>query len=268
MKSVVVDLRTEESYAAGHVEGAYSFPWGNIQIDSCGFPPRDVALTAVCDEAIGLDTVEVYLRRFCFASLEVRRLRATEKLVPEVPQGTCWSPNPFLSEVLPEIEAANGGPSFALDVGSGAGRDMVYLASRGWSVAGIENRVRLIRQGVALSKKHCVGGRVLYIHCDLKKTFPIKSKGPDLLHVCRFLHRPSLAKLLQLPRKGGFLVYSHFLDGCQKTEVGRPSSTNGFFLRGELRQLLLDCGYAILLERETLLSDERPFVHILARREK
>ncbi|RNF04280.1 type 11 methyltransferase [Trypanosoma conorhini] len=266
MKRVVVDLRAKESYAAGHVEGAFSFPWEDIRVDSCGLPPRDVELTAICDDAIDLDRVGEYLNRFRFASLEVRRLRVTETLVREVPQGMCWSPNPFLSEALPGIEAANGGPSFALDVGSGTGRDMVYLATRGWSVAGIENRARLIEQGVALSKKHGVGGRVLYLHCDLKKKFPIRSEGPDLLHVCRFLHRPSLMMLLRLPRRGGFLVYSHFLDGCQATDAGHPSTINGFFLRGELRQALLGAGYSVLLERETELPDKRPFVHVLARR--
>ncbi|KAF8283748.1 putative methyltransferase domain containing protein [Trypanosoma cruzi] len=266
MKRVVIDLRPKESYAEGHIEGAFNFPWESIRADACGLPPRDVALIAICDGQIDLDIVEAYLNRFHFASLEVRRLSKNDELVCELPKGTCWSPNPFLSEVITEIEVKNGGPSFALDVGSGTGRDMIYLASRGWSVVGIENRLRLIEQGVALSKKHKVDCRTLYIHCELKKFFPVKFEGPDLLHVCRFLHRSSLEMLLKLPRRGGFLVYSHFLDGCQKTEVGHPSSIDGFFLCGELRQILFGAGYTVIIERETTLPDKRPFVHIFAQR--
>ncbi|ESL05393.1 hypothetical protein TRSC58_06960 [Trypanosoma rangeli SC58] len=147
---------------------------------------------------------------------------------------------------------------------------MVHLASRGWTVTGIENRARLIRQGVALSEKHRVEGCVLYIHCDLKKTFPTKSEGPGLLHVCRFLYRPlpppgeaaAASSRRRIPRTQPFLRW------LSETEGGRPSSINGFFLRGELRQMLLDSGHAVLIEREMRLPDKRPFALVLARREK
>ncbi|ORC85362.1 uncharacterized protein TM35_000351060, partial [Trypanosoma theileri] len=249
-------------------EGSYSFPWENIKEESCGLPPRDVDLTALIEKEMDLHAVETYLNRFCFASLKVKVFEPNGNLVREVPKTTCWSPNLFLSDSIPLVESAIGGYSLALDVGSGTGRDMVFLASRGWNVIGIENRRRLIDQGVALSRKHGVSERVHYLHCDLKDLYPVKNESVDLLHVCRFLHRPSLQNLLKLPRKEGkgYLIYSHFLDGCQRTKVGHPSTVAGFFLRGELRQLLESTGYTILTERENALPDGRPMVNIFARR--
>nr|CCC94271.1 conserved hypothetical protein [Trypanosoma congolense IL3000] len=266
MRKVVVDLRPQSSYDKGHLEGAFSFPWENMQKESCGLPPRDTLLTAIVDEETDAARVSAYLSRFNYAALEVRELKPDERTVRHPPEGFPWVPNPFLVRVLPTILENGGGASFALDVGSGTGRDMVFLASQGWHAVGIENRWKLVEQGLDLAQKHGVAGSVAYVHCTLKSAFPVRSESIDLLHVCRFLCRPSLQSLVCLPRRGGYLVYSHFLEGCQRTEVGHPSSPAGFFERGELRAFLENSGYAVLLEEETALPDSRPFVNVLARR--
>lgn len=266
MRRVVVDLRPKECYDEGHLEGAFSFPWEDIQNESCGLPPRETLLTAIVDERIDQGSVTTYLSRLQYAALEVRMLGQHEEMVRRPPEGFCWVPNPFLVSVLRFVEESSGGISFALDIGSGSGRDMVFLASRGWHVVGIENRRRLIGQGETLARKHGVSGRVAYLHGDIKEAYPVRSGLVDLVHVCRFLHRPSLSHLLELPRRGGHLVYSHFLEGCQHTKVGHPSSPAGFWRRGELRSLLEDAGYDVIHEEETTLPDTRPFLHILARR--
>ncbi|KAG8344493.1 hypothetical protein TRVL_04680 [Trypanosoma vivax] len=266
MRKVVIDLRCTASYNEGHLEEAFSFPWERLRDESCGLPPREVALTAIVDGSIDVEAVQMYLERFRYAALEIRTMLEGERRVRTPPTGFCWSPNPFLTNVVEEVERASSGSGFALDVGSGTGRDMVFLASRGWSVAGIENRRRLIEQGVALAHKHGVAGRVLHLCCDIKKHYPIAPGTVDLLHICRFMHRPSLENLLRLPRTEGYVVYSHFLEGCERTVIAHPATPASFWRRGELQRVLCDSGYAVLREEEVTLPDSRPFQNILAQR--
>jgi hypothetical protein len=84
--------------------------------------------------------------------------------------------------------------------------------------------------------------------------------------ISRFLHRPSLQATLDTVRIDGFLVYSHFLDGCQHTAVGTPSSPDGFLLKGELEVAVEEAGFVILECVYTSLPDGRPIVELLARR--
>lgn len=143
---------------------------------------------------------------------------------------------------------------------------MVLLALRRWAVWGVDNRTKLLTQGRRLARKHHVDECVHHLLCDLRHGLPFAAGTFDLIHVCRFIHRPSLPAVLQLLRPGGWLLYVHFLDGCQFTQVGRPKNRNGFFEIGELEEMIADNGLCLVSSSRALLGDGRPVVCALARR--
>jgi hypothetical protein len=63
------------------------------------------------------------------------------------------------------------------------------------------------------------------------------------------------------------LLYFHFLDGCQNTDVGHPSTVSGYLLENELVTLATRRGdYEVLLNTVSHLSDGRPMQRFVARR--
>jgi hypothetical protein len=97
-------------------------------------------------------------------------------------------------------------------------------------------------------------------------TLPFRAACADLVVAVRFLHRPTLPLLLSLVAPGGFLVYSHFLDGCQHTPAGTPSTYHGFFFAGELEKMCASSGLSLIAAETSVLGDGRPLVNVLCRR--
>lgn len=265
--SCVIDVRTREAYDAGHMPDAFSFPWEDIHEDACGLPTKDTALTVVVDESIDACAVRALFRELCYSNVTLVYFSALSHTTNAVPVGFPWAPNPFLEEVITKVEATVG-VGVALDVGTGSGRDMVYLGHRGWHVLGIDNVERRLRQAFRLAQRHGTDAHVCAGVVDVRAGYPFRPGCFDLINVCRFIHRPSFSQLAVLVKVGGLLLYSHFLEGCQHTTIGHPKTVKGFFLSGELEALLQQHSFALLVHHVTLLQDGRPFIHVLAQRQE
>lgn len=263
-RSVVIDLRDAAEYDRGHVAEAYSFPWSSIKSLTCGLPSRYCSLVLVVDSSIDVGEVKSFFQRLNYHRIELLHELVCESFTTQRPTQFCWSPNPFLSETISYVESI-GGKGIALDVGSGTGRDMVYLASRGWSAIGIENRRKLIQDGSLLASNCHLGHRVAFLEADLKQRLPLRKFSFDLINICRFIYRPAMPQLFFLLKPRGVFVYSHFLQGCEKTKIGRPKNMRGFFLLGELEELFVNAGFDILRRDISTLSDGRPVVNVVAR---
>ncbi|EPY42203.1 type 12 methyltransferase [Angomonas deanei] len=141
---------------------------------------------------------------------------------------------------------------------------MLYLAARGWLSVGLDNRSSLLTNCQHLCLKYNLLCRVTVCRIDIRQGVPFRRGTFDVVNICRFIHRESLPSVLSLLKVGGHLVYSHFLEGCEHTPVGHPKTSDGYFYRKELEQMLTANGFVILIQEETTLSDTRPFVNILA----
>lgn len=268
----IVDIRSEEAYRQGHPPGAFHFPWSEIQKLSCGLPDRDSCIQVVVDsdplDSQQHEAVEKFFKRFKYSAVEVRDIKSYILLTQVIPQGFCFKPNSYLQQKIDSVESTFGG-GVAVDVGCGSGRDLVYLAQRGWIVFGIENRRRLLTCAKALAAKHGVLHRVTGILWDVRKGSGIfRPHSFHLLHCCRFIHRASFPVWLKGLVPGGFVVYSHFLEGCENTRVGHPKNSSGFFFRGELEAVLEASGIVIISKEETLLHDGRPIIHVFGRKKE
>jgi hypothetical protein len=124
-----------------------------------------------------------------------------------------WSgnPNPLLVRYAAELA-----PGIALDVGSGEGADVLWLASRGWTVVGADVSPVALRRSAGLAERagHEIAARISWQQADVLSWQPPERRF-DLVSV-QFLHLPGderesvHRRLAAAVRPGGtFLVVGH-----------------------------------------------------------
>ncbi|MHA7217494.1 class I SAM-dependent methyltransferase [Arthrobacter sp. MDT1-48-3] len=154
-----------------------------------------------------------------------------------------WSgrPNRQLVSVVEDLPAGR-----ALDVGCGEGADAAWLASRGWSVLGIDvsevalSRARAHAEGLEPS----VAERLEWRRVDLLAS-PDLPAGLDLVSV-QFLHLPEpersriFGSLATLVGVGGTLLIVAHDPSDLHSGVGRPAQPDLFYTPEEMAGLLDD----------------------------
>ncbi|MCW2766785.1 MAG: tehB [Nocardioides sp.] len=127
-----------------------------------------------------------------------------------------WSrdPNPRLVEHASDLSPGN-----ALDVGSGEGTDAIWLASRGWTVTGLDlSQVAIDRAAArAATLAPDVSGRLTWLRADLLAGAPLPAEfdlvSAQFMHVPRGLFDGLYARLAAAVRPGGsLLVVGHHPD--------------------------------------------------------
>lgn len=103
----------------------------------------------------------------------------------EPPAGWGVRPNPLL---VREVDALR--PGTALDLGSGAGGDAIWLAQRGWRVTAVDVSATALRRAAAAAADAGVAHRIEWQEHDLSRTFP---EGTFDLVSAQFLHSPVAA---------------------------------------------------------------------------
>ncbi len=152
-----------------------------------------------------------------------------------------WSgdPNPLLVRY-----AADLAPGIALDVGSGEGADVLWLASRGWTVVGADVSPVALHRSAGLAERagHEIAARISWQQADVLSWQPPERRF-DLVSV-QFLHPPGdnresvLRRLAAAVRPGGtFLVVGHH--PADMDTVHRPCLP-GMFPTGEDMATVLD----------------------------
>ena len=155
--------------------------------------------------------------------------------------GPKWSgnPNPLLVRYAADLV-----PGIALDVGSGEGADVLWLASRGWTVVGADVSPVALRRSAGLAERagHEIAARISWQQADVLGWQPPERRF-DLVSV-QFLHlagdeRESVYRRLSAAvRPGGtFLVVGHH--PADMDTMHRPYLP-GMFATGEDMATVLD----------------------------
>ena len=116
-------------------------------------------------------------------------------------------PNEALASEVPDLP-----PGRALDIGSGSGRDAIWLASKGWQVTAIDISQAAIDHAVTAANE--AGVAVTWICADVSTT-PIDSDRYDLVSLQypalrRDTHQQVIQSLLDAVAPGGtILVVTH-----------------------------------------------------------
>lgn len=175
-----------------------------------------------------------------------------------------WQPAPliarFVTEFMPAYQIQ---PGQGLDIGCGAGRDMVYLAMHGWQMTGIDYIPGALQRAQQLASSQHV--TVTTLQRDLETGQDPFSEFADgqfaLITVARYLHRPLFPWLRRLLKPGGILIYQTFLQGSE--QFGSPRNPNFLLKPGELAQVFAHTD--ILLDTVETLDDGRPVSAFICR---
>ena len=154
-----------------------------------------------------------------------------------------WSGNPN-RQLVAAVEDLP--PGRALDVGCGEGADAVWLASRGWTVLGIDvSEVALSRARThAEALGEPITDRIEWRHADLLAS-PELPGGQDLVSI-QFMHLPEpersrvFGSLSLLVGVGGSLLIVAHDPSDLHSGVGRPHRADLFFTPQEIADLLDD----------------------------
>jgi SAM-dependent methyltransferase len=164
------------------------------------------------------------------------------------------TPTPLLVKVAGSLT-----PGRALDLASGAGRNALWLAHRGWKVTavdGAEEAIEILRRRAGEEQLP-----VEAILADLERgEYRIEPEAWDLIVMCHYLQRDLLESAKQGVVPGGVvLAIVHTVDAGET-----PSATRA--ARGELRGYFAD--WHILHDYEGSAPDpaNRPVAEIAARR--
>ena len=107
-------------------------------------------------------------------------------------------------------------PGRALDLACGAGRNALWLASRGWEVTaidGAEEAIRLVREHDA-----AMDARVLDLESDAP--LPFADESFDLVAILYYLHRPLFAEAKRLVKRHGVVVCAVKMRGTYRVQPG------------------------------------------------
>lgn len=228
----VLDVRDDEAFRAGHLEGSGQVPAAQLRARRAELPPREALLLVVADHGARAAAAAAELESLGFA--RVAWLDAPLATVPggledRAPAVPLWRPAPFLEEVLPRLPRA--GPERALDVAAGAGRESVYLALHGFAVEAWDRDSEALARAAALATRHGVSIETHTI--DLEREGVALPAERYALVVCfRYLHRPLLPWIERALAPGGHLVYETFRVGQER--FGKPQRERFLLQSGEL----------------------------------
>lgn len=291
-RPALLDLRKASSYLASHAVDATHFdglagPDGLLERLNELPPPQARARIAivVAGDSKASEAVQVLQRKGFSDVLVLDEARAGREL-PHVPgplSRALWAPAPLVARVLAMVTESVRKRT-ALDIGAGSGRDAAYLALAGWRVTVVDRDAGLINKATRLGGRRNQYFAAEKLHSDesgqdgsvdgIVRTFGAHLKedsawfcenAASLLLVVRFLRRGVLELLPNAVAHGGFVVYEHFLRGCE--EFGGPMKAAQMLEHGELRKVFCEArGFAVVRDDEERLADGRPVARFVARR--
>jgi len=129
-------------------------------------------------------------------------------------------------------QAEEGAPKTVLDLGCGSGREVVFLARRGWNAVGVDEFHHALGRMMKLASSHNVEDSVKPVKCSVHPSGTLRGDDSfaqqkyDLVVVVRFLQKEFLPTIASLVRPGGFIVYETFaVEGAGENAVERTPKT-------------------------------------------
>lgn len=93
-------------------------------------------------------------------------------------------------------------PGRALDLACGAGRNAIWLASRGWEVVALDGAAEAIR----IVREHDPRVDARVVDLESGAPLPFDDESFDLVAILFYLHRPLFAEAKRVVRRGGIVV--------------------------------------------------------------
>ena len=202
-----------------------------------------------------------------------------------------WEPSPSVKELYKTFLSSsetnnnknnnnNNSSSIVLDLGSGVGRDSVYLASKGFDVLACDFDQKALTRTQEMARLHGVEDKVKVLKWDARNddAFMCALSSVDdvsrlkLVLGVRFCHKPLFAQIVKhMPAESDcFFAWFHFAKGCEHSKVGRPNKEKYLIAPNEeLRSIFTkNEGFEVLKDDVSFISDGRPSANFIARRKR
>lgn len=268
--SAVLDCREVAAFYVGHYVGAGNIPAAELPQRMHELPKTSESLCVYADvedlpavlDFLAAKGYQVTVSKEWTAELQAS-LQA-EGLWATGAGARLWQPAPLLARFVHEFMPTYGiTPGIGLDIGCGAGRDLVYLAMHGWQMTGVDYMPAALQRAEKLAENHQVVINTWL--CDLETgqdPFSDFADGQfDLICVARYLHRPLFAWMKRILKPNGIVIYQTFLQGAEK--FGSPKNPNFLLKAGELASIFSDS--TRLLDTVEYLDDGRPVSAFICR---
>lgn len=291
-KPPLLDLRPRDLFNSNHVTNATHFeglegPNGLLSRFNELPPPQlrsQIAIVAV-EHCQAKQAAHVLMEKGYGDAIVLKQENLLQGLLPitsGLKSRALWAPAPILLEEIDFISRTVLAKT-ALDIGAGSGRDSAFLALCGYSVTSVDRDKNLVSKAVRLASREnqflpnmtctsesrgTVRGivRTLGAHLSQDRDW-LRSNASQLLVVVRFLRRGVLEMLHEAVDTGGFVIYEHFLRGCE--QFSGPKKASQMLEMGELGNVFTEeRGFSILRDEKQLLADGRPVVRFVAHRNR
>lgn len=290
-RAVFLDVRSEKAFEERRLEHSANVPLGSLDRNGHVLPPRSTPFVLVADPE-SCDDLRAQLERFsgdfkgvswnvtaafvgddsfldACAESGKTLLKVSSGRVDARDRLRLWDPSPELYRWLPQVERAldvgDTSGATCVDLGSGAGRDAVWAASRGWRVIAVDNDAKGLDRCAALAERHGVSSMVTTLKLDLTKTSSddvfsaiaaVHSGKISIVYAVRYLHKPLVRDLSRLMPAKSAVLWFHFMRGCENTSVGRPTKDRDLLESSELRDAF--DSWTLLVDNVVQLPDGRP----------
>ena len=259
----ILDTRSEEAFAAGHLKGSVNLPWPQLKTLQNQLPPPGAVLQLVADHSDSERVIEWLISK----GYHIERVLSWP-LPSFLPLETgksphfLWQPNPLLKAFLHWPEVQEQSPLKILDLGCGGGREAVYAALLGHQVTAIEHKPMVLQRAQQLAEAHQVS--IEFKHCDLltQGCFPLAQF--DVIMGFRFLERALFPNIKKALKPGGWVLWQTFSQGVE--QFGSPKNPRFILKSGELAQIF--SGFQVIIDRIETLDDGRPIASFVAQKQK
>lgn len=243
------DLLDPRELATPPVWGAVNIPLSQLADRVYELPPSGSHLrvadfgddsTHAAAELLRLNRIAVLEPDLCFGESPLHRL---------------WRPNPLVEQFLDGEE-----PGTALDLGCGAGRDAVELASIGWQVTAVDHLPDALEKGRQLAARYDLS--VNFLHRDVGID-NLPDDRYQLVSLLMFLNRSGLDQAAAQLATGGVIMVEAY-SNVNVGHFGKPANPELSLGRDEILSLLPM--FEVIHHSEDWRSASRHTVRFVGRR--
>ena len=266
---VVLDVRTETEFAAGHIPGSILIPLHQLEGRMGEVPNGGSPVAVVCEHGIRSASACRFLTEHGM-SLLYNLTGGMQAWPGPTENGTDanWDPHRAVAPARFLVENFEALPKgLALDLAMGEGRNAIYLATRGFDVDGVDVNPDAVARARAKARR--LGAPIRAVVGNVEDgTYILPLDTYDVITVFNFLHRPLFNDIREGLKPGGMVVYQTFTTAQLELESG-PKSAEHLLAPRELAKVFSDweiLRYREYVENEGPGNPSRALAGIIARK--
>ena len=266
---VVLDVRTETEFAAGHIPGSILIPLHQLEGRIAEVPNGGSPVAVVCEHGIRSVSACQFLAEHGISPLYnvVGGLQAWPGPTENGTDGN-WDPHRAVAPARFLVENFELLPKgLALDLAMGEGRNAIYMATRGFDVDGVDVDPDAV--ALARAKARRLGAPIRAVVGNVEDgTYIIPIETYDVITVFNFLHRPLFTDIREGLKPGGVVVYQTFTTAQLELDSG-PKNPDHLLAPRELAEAFSDweiLRYREYVEKEGPGNPSRALAGIIAKK--